>query len=239
VTRAVLVQISDCHVVAGPEGEPAAAALREVVAAVAALPIAPEAVLVSGDVVHEGGPDDYAFARDLLAPLPAPVYAIPGNHDDPALVRETFGDPGEVSLGGLRIVLCDTVVPGLVAGRLDVAALADRLAGDDRPTIVAMHHPPLLTGIAALDAIVLPAEDREGLEALLARSPQVVRVICGHVHRVTFETLGGCGVFTGPASWQQIEPGDEPGALSFVDRGRAFAIHTWLNGALVTQLQPV
>lgn len=233
----MLVQITDSHVVRGSEAS--AAALREVVAGIVALPIPPAAVLLSGDVVHEGDAEDYAFVRELLAPLVSPVHAIPGNHDDPALVYEAFGDPGEVEVAGLRLLLCDTHLPGTDAGHLDVDALAARLAGDARPTVVAMHHPPLRTGIAAIDDLALPMADRLALAELLAASPQVERVVCGHVHRITFETLGGCGVFTCPATWEQIEPGPGLGSLAFVERGRAFAIHTFIDGVFVTQIQPV
>jgi len=236
---AVLVQITDCHVVRGPGGEAAAAALEQVVAGIVALPIPPAAVLLSGDIVHEGDADDYAFVHELLSPVTSPVYAIPGNHDDPALVHGAFGNPGEAEVAGLRMVLCDTHVAGTDAGHLDLDALAARLAGDERPTLVAMHHPPLRTGIPAIDALALPMDERTGLAELLAASPQVVRVVCGHVHRITFETLGGCGVFTCPATWEQLEPGPEFGSLAFVERGRAFAIHTWIDGVLVTQIQPV
>lgn len=235
----MIVQISDLHVMAGPAGAPAAAALREVVEAIRALPLRPPCVLVSGDLVHDGGREDYALVQELLAPLGDRVVVIPGNHDDAALVRELFGDPGEVAVGELRLLLCDTTIPGQDTGTLDVEALRARLDGDDRPTVVAMHHPPLVTGIAAIDELTLRRECREELAALLAESPQVKAVICGHVHRVTFETLGGCGVFTAPASYEQIEPGATPGTLAFVERGRAFAIHTWAAGALVSQIQAV
>ena len=235
----MIVQISDLHVLAGPTGEAAAAALREVVAAIEALPLRPPCVLVSGDLVHDGGREDYALVQELLAPLGDRVVAIPGNHDDAALVRELFGDPGEVAVGDLRLVLCDTTIPGADTGTLDVGALRARLASDDRPTVIAMHHPPLVTGIAAIDELTLRRECRDELAALLAESPQVKAVVCGHVHRVTFETLGGCGVFTGPATYEQIEPGATAGTLAFVERGRAFAIHTWAAGALVSQIQAV
>ena len=66
----------------------------------------------------------------------------------------------------------------------------------DMPTIVAMHHPPILMGLPWLDEIGLPAEEREALADLLRRSPQVLRVVAGHVHRASANTLGGCGVVT-------------------------------------------
>jgi 3',5'-cyclic-AMP phosphodiesterase len=233
---AFLVQISDPHVVAGPEGDAAAAALTQVVEAIGTLPIPPTAVLLSGDLTHDGEPGSYARVRELLAPLTAPLHVIPGNHDDPAALRTEFGDAQEAMVGDLRLLLVDTSLPGTDAGRLDSDALAARL--DDRPTVIAMHHPPLRSGIQAIDDLGLSDADRAGLTALLERSPQVHRVVCGHVHRVTFETLGGVGVFTCPATWLQVEPGAQ-GGLAFVERGRGYAIHTWLDGVLVSQIQPV
>lgn len=235
---AVLIQISDPHVVAGPAGDAAADALAQVVAEVCALPVPIDGVLVSGDLVHDGAPESYARVREVLEPLPAPVHVIPGNHDDPAALAEAFPGPEEAMVGELRLLLVDTHRPGTDAGRLDVEALAARL--DDRPTLIAMHHPPLRSGIKAIDDLGLSDADRDRLEALLTRSPQVQRVLCGHVHRVTFETLGGVGIFTAPATWLQVEPGNtSPPTLAFVERGRGYAIHTWLDGQLVSQIQPV
>lgn len=233
----MLVQITDSHVTRSDAA--AIAALEEVVAGIAALPLPPAAVLHSGDITHEGAREDYALVRELLAPLGSPIFAIPGNHDDPGLVYEAFGEPGEAEVAGFRLLLCDTHLAGTDAGSIDVDDLAARLEGDERPTVVAMHHPPLRTGIQAIDDLALPLEERVALGELLAASPQVLRVVCGHVHRITFETLGGCGIFTGPATYQQIEPGRQLGQLAFVERGRAYAIHTYVGGALVSQIQPV
>ena len=232
-----LVQLSDPHVVAGAEGDDAAAALAHAVAEVMRLPLPPQAVLVSGDLVHDGAPASYARVKDLLAPLQMPVHVIPGNHDEPAALRDAFGTADEATVGDLRLLLSSTHVPGSDGGHLDVEALAERL--DDRPTILAMHHPPLRTGVPAIDDIGLATADREALAALLARSPQVLRVVCGHVHRTTFETLGGCGVFTCPSTYLQVEPGADPGTIAFVPRGRGFGIHSTLGGSLVSQTQPI
>lgn len=228
---AFLVQITDPHVVAGPDGDASAAALAQVVDAIRALPIPPTAVLLSGDLTHDGAPASYARVKELLASLPAPVHVIAGNHDSEAM-WDVFPREDAVDVGDLRLVLLDTSQPGTDAGRLRLPVL------DDRPTVIAMHHPPLRSGIKAIDDLGLSDGDRAALASLLARSPQVLRVVCGHVHRTTFETLAGVGVFTCPATFQQAEPTASRG-LAFVERGRAFAIHTWLNDVFVTQLQPV
>ena len=59
-----------------------------------------------------------------------------------------------------------------------------------------MHHPPLDIGLPGWTRSACRARDRDALAELLRRSPQVKRVVAGHVHRVISATLGGCGVVT-------------------------------------------
>src|SRR3989344_2288508 len=47
-----------------------------------------------------------------------------------------------------------------------------------RPVVIAMHHPPFRTLIGHMDDIGL-REGADALEAIVARHPQVERVICG------------------------------------------------------------
>ena len=81
----LIAQISDLHL--RPEGVlyqgvvDANADFARVVAHLNRLDPQPAMVLLSGDVVDEGQPAEYATARHLLADLKAPVFAIPGNHD--------------------------------------------------------------------------------------------------------------------------------------------------------------
>jgi 3',5'-cyclic AMP phosphodiesterase CpdA len=45
-----------------------------------------------------------------------------------------------------------------------------------------MHHPPFACGIAHMDAIRLN-EGEPALREIIARNPQVERILCGHHHR--------------------------------------------------------
>ena len=130
--------------------------------------------------------------RELLAPLAMPVHPLMGNHDDREALRAAFSDhPGVAAAGEfvqytaqcgpVTVIVCDTHVPELgTAGgsgpeRLGwIEAELERAAGS--PTVLALHHPPILTGIHEFDTeIPLALEDREAL----ARSPdQPDLIVC-------------------------------------------------------------
>jgi Icc protein len=247
----LLAQLSDPHVSVAPGEAAAAEALAAAVRDVLALDPPPDAVLLSGDVAADGRPEEYVRVRKLLAPLAVPVHALPGNHDDRAALRSAFGLAGAAdepvryaaACGELRLVVCDTTQPGCDDGRLDAEALqwlATTLAASpEEPTVVAMHHPPVLTGIPAMDAIGLPIADRAALGALLARHPQVRRVVAGHVHRATFGMLGRCPVVTCPSTWVQVAFDLGAPELVLEPAPPAFALHMWRDGELVSHVQPV
>ena len=230
----IVAQLSDLHIRLPPEDEGSGAALESAVRAVLALDPLPDAVIVTGDLADGGLPDEYARVRELLEPLPLPVHLLPGNHDDAAVIEAGYA----VRVAELRLVACDTTIPGHDEGEADLEWLEAVLDEDrESPTIVAMHHPPILTGIGGLDAIGLT--NRGELAGLLERSPQVRRVIAGHVHRGAFGVVGGCGVVACPSTNLQakLEIGTE--GFTIVREPPAFAVHALLDGELVSHIQPV
>jgi Icc protein len=248
----LLVQLSDAHV-REDDGQPEgmfADAVREV----AAMAPAPGAVLVSGDLTEHGLPHEYERVRELLSALAMPVHVLGGNHDDRGNLRASFPLSGTdaagedyrytARCGPLRVVAVDTTDPGRVEGRLGAERLGwlDARLAEERqtPTLVAMHHPPLLLGIPAWDAIGLPDADRAALGEILAGHPQVRRVIAGHVHRAALGSVGGCPVFTCPSTWIQGRLDfARPDELSLVAEPPGFAVHVAVAGELTTHVQPV
>ena len=101
--------------------------------------------------------------------------------------------PGEgplrftIDLGPIRLIGLDSLIEGEPSGRLgpeQIAWLDARLREQpEKPALVALHHPPFRTGIDHMDDMML--EDGEALAEVIGRHPQVVRVLCGHVHRST------------------------------------------------------
>src|SRR5262249_31314915 len=143
-----------------------AAGLRRAIDLINRLDPAPDLVLATGDLTDTGKPGDYAALRDILSALEKPCYLIPGNHDSRRDLRRAFpaqpfppdGDFLHYAIEdfALRILMLDTLVPGTDGGALCTKRLAwleaQLVAGNRRPTLIAMHHPPVAIGIGELDA---------------------------------------------------------------------------------------
>jgi 3',5'-cyclic-AMP phosphodiesterase len=249
----LLAQLTDLHV--NDDDPVPERRLADAVRDVAALAPAPDAVLVTGDLVEHGSAGEYERVRALLSPLTMALHVIGGNHDERGGLRAAFGPTGAAGggdddyryatrCGPLRLVACDTTDPGRVEGRLGAERLAwldARLAEDrDTPTIVAMHHPPLLTGIAAWDAIGLPDADRAAVGEVVAGHPHVRRILSGHVHRAALGSVGGCPVFTCPSTWVQgLLDFGHPDVLAIAPEPPAFALHVVVAGELTSHVQPI
>ena len=210
--------------------------------AVAALKPAPDFVVITGDLTESGMQAEYAnFAALLRQNLSLPVYVIPGNHDRRDNLRRDLShmpgvtaDPVYIQYAiddfPVRIVMLDTLVPGSGHGELRDEQLTwlDRTlaAVTDKPTIVAMHHPPFLCGIAHMDKIALRNVD--SFTAVIARHPQVRRIICGHHHRPIFTQVAQTIASIAPSVAHQVElmlDPTAPGMLNF--EPPAFHLHRW------------
>ena len=250
----LIAQLSDPHV--SDDDDTRAVALAAAVQAVAALDPAPGAVLVSGDLAEHGSAGEYERVRQTLAALPMPVHVLAGNHDDREAMRKSFPLPPAAAdaesedyryvtrCGPLRLIGCDTTRPGRDDGELGADRLSwleARLTEDrDTPTIVAMHHLPLLTGVPAMDALGLPKADRVALSELVAAHPQVRRILTGHVHRAVLGALGRCAVFACPSTYLQLVLDlQEPTRVALVPEAPGFGLHVAVAGELVSHVQPV
>jgi 3',5'-cyclic AMP phosphodiesterase CpdA len=234
----VLLQLSDLHLGDAIGGRTAEERLAAVIAAASHLGVTPDAVLVTGDLANIAADEEYARARELLAGLPAPLHVLPGNHDDADALRAHFGAACEpqAEVGALRLLMLDTTVPGADGGALADAQLSRirALLADEpsRPTVLAMHHPPIVTGIGVWDAIGLPDADREALAAVLRDHPQVLRILAGHLHRTMSARLGTTDVLVAPSTFAQARLDLAATEIALTDESPGFVVHTLNDGQL-------
>jgi len=200
-----LIHVSDIHV--GAREQPLVeSALRALVERVE-----PDLVVATGDLTHRGRRDQHERVATFLRSLPAPVLAVPGNHDIPLLPPSRFTRPWREferqwettepvrSADGLHVVGVNSVRPwrhqsgGLRGDAVQRAAerLAAAPAGAVR--VVCLHHQlanaPWRTRKRPL------ARRGRVLEQLAAAGAELV--LSGHVHqagaaeRREFEVLAG------------------------------------------------
>jgi len=172
-----------------------------------------DAILATGDIVQDESRAGYERFRAALEPLGVPVYCIPGNHDDPALMGEIlmsgkFQLGGELRHGAWSVVLLSTFLAGEDAGGLGPARLSGLKqalhAHAGQHILVAMHHHPLPMGSAWLDGVAL--RDAEAFWKVIDAHGDVRAVVCGHVHQASDRTRNRVRFMSTPSTCAQFLP---------------------------------
>ncbi|MCR8725428.1 metallophosphoesterase [Frigidibacter sp. ROC022] len=165
-----------------------------------------EALVLCGDLTHAGEPAEYQRLRAVLADCPLPVIPMLGNHDNRDAFRTVFPEApatpeGHVQdvrdIGETWLITLDTLIGPPFGwthlGRLGPERLAwldSALAGArDRQVLVCAHHPPMPTGLPAMDSILL--EDGAALVDRLLAHDAPAHLILGHLHRTVSGTMRG------------------------------------------------
>lgn len=244
-----VVQITDPHIGSDWGGGGAAELASAIESVHRVLRRAPDAVVVSGDIADTASEDEYRQARALLERFAAPVYVVPGNHDDRGPLRDVFELPDDgashvgfnVDLGPLRIVGLDSQRPGDQSGQFDSSRREwlDRVLSEApaKPTLLFMHHPPLVTGVPSIDSMALPEPEQRELEEVIARHERVELIAAGHVHRVIVGRLAHARVLAIPSTDIQVAMDFENPQLRLVREPPCFAVHVQLGGEIVSHLQ--
>ena len=172
------------------------AAVEEIVA------LAPDLVVVKGDLTQDGRPDEFAaFEACYRAAFSGRLQVVRGNHDAYKGQNAYSGDQW-VALPGVAIAVIDTVIPGVTTGtvrREQLEWLDDMSATADRPVIVMGHHQQWIdagsgSGDRRSDGYFgLHPDASDALSALVARRARVVAYTAGHTHRHRVRPMA-CGV---------------------------------------------
>ena len=251
----LLVQISDTHIVERNTllygVADTALHLAETVVQINAMRPRPNAVLITGDLVEHPGPATYSHFRDLIEPLEMPVYLMPGNHDDPEIMWGYFRDTGmfpgkaphyqyAIEDFPFRVLMLNShfdnsELPFFGPRRLKW--LDEQLSASDKPALIAVHHPPMKTGIGFIDMV---GEDwYRDIGRVLERHPHALKIVCGHGHLDLQGRLGCVPVqMIGSTAHQLIAGRVIDEAPSFLNAPVPPMLHHWIDGELVSGYYP-
>lgn len=206
--------------------------------------IQPDALVVTGDLVDDDWFAGYAAIASLLKEQPWPAFLLPGNADNPAMMRACWESDAwtpdalhfSVGVKGLRLIGIDTTLKGQAEGSVveHLPWLERQLAGDKTlPALLFLHHHLFPSGIPTMDQIMCRGS-RE-LAGLLNLYPgRTLAIATGHVHRPIASQLAGvpayiCGsICPANPAWfggEMVPPANDPTALM---------LHRLQDGALTS-----
>ncbi len=240
-----IVQITDLHVggddVASYYRLNTRQALRRCIDQINTLNVAVDVCLVTGDIVENGTPQEYAMAREELERLGVPWYAIPGNHDRHDEFRAGFAgartplsnnDFVQYAIDDfpLRVVALDSVIPRRTEGELcprRLAWLEETLAAAPaHPTLIMLHHPPFATCQPGVDSVCLVRQDE--FAGAVGRHAQVEAIISGHVHRAIHGRVAHASASSCPSTAHQMALAlQKNDPMAFTHEPPGFQLHLW------------
>lgn len=201
----IIAQISDTHIALDTlDADRRLSDFARTIAHINELDPQPDVIVHTGDVVHNGRPDEYVRAKAVLAEARAPVYVLVGNKDDRANLRDAFSAPGylppdpafiqyAIDAFPIRLLALDTLS---ASSKGDFCAERARHliemidANPAKPIAVFAHHPPFEVLVGPDRIHFEDSAAMERLRAALQHSGRVVGVFCGHVHRPTTGYVG-------------------------------------------------
>lgn len=222
----IIAQISDTHVALNTrDADRRIQDFALTVADINALDPAPDVIVHTGDIVHNGRQDEYAEAVAVLAKARAPVYVLAGNKDNRANLRKAFSADGYLAPDSdfvdyaiddypVRLIALDTLSSSSNKGdfcRERVRHLIDLIdAETTKPIAVFTHHPPFEVTVGP---DLLHFENRDAMSRLrraLQHSGRVVAVFSGHVHRATTGRVASIPASVMPCIATTLRKGEYP-----------------------------
>lgn len=249
----IIAQITDFHI--GYKGPNNSCnnldRLKEVLRAINNLKRKPDLILATGDLVENGEDWAYEMLKENLTSLSIPIHYLMGNHDARAPFKKSFPEAEfnngflQYSIDGypLRIIALDTLDQGHHGGafcpRREQWLKSELDKQPNTPTLIAMHHPPVESGIPWLtaqrnDAWVVR------LQTLLSQYDNIVHMIAGHIHRNIYTQFAGTTISVSEAVAPQvklelmdIDADVQDGRDLIVRSSPSFCLHHW-NGISMT-----
>ena len=213
-----VLQISDTHLFADTTrrlvGIDTEGSLQEIMALIHERVLPVDLVLATGDLAHDASKASYQRLGRHLETLGAPVYYLPGNHDDGRIMAEylatdTISMPAAVQHGEWLLIMLDSSLPDSARGHLAPAELTklERELNNhpDCHILICLHHHPLPSGSAWLDKMSL--DNADAFFEIVDRYKNVRGIVWGHIHQPSDRERNGVRMLSIPSTCIQFTPG--------------------------------
>jgi Icc protein len=209
-----------------------------------------DAVLISGDLSDDGCAQSYQRFKTHVSPLDLPIYVIPGNHDGRDTMRSAFTEHLPISgplnwchsFNDIVMIGLDTLVEGQGHGTLTFDTLSflesSLIAAQGSPVLLALHHPPFLSGINFMDKIGLT--NRKAFLEIIAGYSGELRIVCGHIHNMIVTSIGKHTSISAPSpgsTFAYDRRADAP--VGFLSHEDGCLLHRWDGGFQTIRIGPV
>ncbi|MCS5592230.1 MAG: metallophosphoesterase [Gammaproteobacteria bacterium] len=205
---ASFIQISDCHIddkklVMGVDSK---SNLKQVLSHVKSQAF--DALLISGDLTHNGTLSSYQLLQDSLSCIDNNIHVMPGNHDNKANLSAAFNTElqNTFQLDDWQIITLDSVQINKVSGFLDKAQLSfldDAISSSNsKYIIVCLHHPLVSMNSDWDDKLSLGNPD--DLFTIVERYSKIKAILWGHAHQSECFNHKGISLFSCPSTALQF-----------------------------------
>ena len=222
----IIAQISDTHIALDtPDADRRLGDFARTIADINTLDPAPDVIVHSGDIAHNGRREEYTEAAAILGKACASVYVMAGNKDERTNLHRAFSADGYLAPDSVfidyavesypvRLIALDTLSANGNKGDFcqeRVRRLIDMIDGDaDRPIAVFTHHPPFEVTVGPDPLHFETVDAMARLRRALQHSGRVIAVFSGHVHRAAAGSIENIRATVMPAIATTLRKGDYP-----------------------------
>ena len=193
-----------------------------------------DALLISGDLAHNGTLESYQILQKILDPIETEIYVLPGNHDDLSNLSQVFNKSYlcNFTIDCWEVITIDSVQAGKVSGRLSdeqLYSLSQQISLSSAKYIaLCLHHPPVSMQSDWDDEMSL--ENPEDLFAVIDQYDNIKAVMWGHAHQSSEFNRNGVKLFSCPSTALQFNGPSSIGYNHYTlnDNGEIYCKTEWL-----------
>jgi Icc protein len=193
-----------------------------------------DALLISGDLAHNGTLESYQKLKTILNPIETEIYILPGNHDDLSNLSQIFNQSSLCNfiLGYWEVITIDSVQADKVSGRLNdeqLHSLSQQISSSSAKYIVlCLHHPPVSMQSDWDDEMSL--ENPEDLFGVIDQYDNIKAVMWGHSHQCSEFNRNGVKLFSCPSTALQFNGSSSIGYNHYTlnNNGEIYCKTQWL-----------